>query len=99
MKKIKSDLIREVAAREGMSIRRVTRIVNTFLNVLIETIVQGHEIHLRRLGTFYTHIIKPKRVIAGFMNDKQVYVVGPLKAVKFYCARSLNIHLRAGSNV
>ena len=60
----KSDIVRELAKRKGISLRKANLIVNLTFETLKEMILEGKKVEIRGLGTF-----KLKRKAGRFVKN------------------------------
>lgn len=58
----KTDLVRAVAQRTGLSQRLVNEVVIAVTNVMSRTLVQGDKVTLTGFGTFYTRTTGSRKI-------------------------------------
>ncbi len=60
---IKSDLIKTLIQKHGLTIRQATAILQTCLDEIISGLVKGENVELRRFGIFKTKKQKPRTIV------------------------------------
>ena len=91
-KKIKWELIQQVARIEGKSEREVKIIVRSFVNQIREALINGDDVILNNLGTFVLEDM-PVRTIVNHLPgfDKEKYHIAPHESSRdvrtFYSGR------------
>lgn len=95
----KKDIVKTVAERNGMTTGDAAKIVQTFLDQVIETLSEGQRIEFREFGIFEPKIRKarigrnPKTGETVKVPEKAVVSFKPGKVMK---ERVLDVHLRIG---
>ena len=60
---IKSDLIKTLIQKHGLTIRQATAILQTCLDEIISGLVKGENVELRRFGVFKTKKQEPRMIV------------------------------------
>lgn len=60
---IKSDIIKTLVQKHGLTVRQATAILQTNLDEIISGLVRGEVVELRRFGIFKTKKQKPRTII------------------------------------
>jgi len=60
---IKSDLIKALIQKHGLTIRQATAILQTCLDEIISGLVKGENVELRRFGVFKTKKQEPRIIV------------------------------------
>ena len=61
MTKTKKDLVRETAKSVGVNQREALAVIDSFLNVIVSTLIANNRIELRGFGVFSTKYRKPRQ--------------------------------------
>lgn len=83
----KSDLIKEIAEKSGLSNTKARAVVNAFCNTIIDSIAEGGSVHILRFGKWSSRITSPRRIYNIFTQrieiipSKRKVVFSPSKAL------------------
>jgi len=88
-KKIKKDLIKEVAKIEHKSEREVTEVVNAFIEELCNNLIDGNDVSLNNLGAFVIEETVGRTVVNNLPGQKAEYYLKPTRIVKFRVSEKL----------
>jgi DNA-binding protein HU-beta len=58
----KDELIHQIAARAGLSLKETGRVIDAFTEVVREELAQGHEVRLMGFGTWSMRSVAPRKV-------------------------------------
>jgi nucleoid DNA-binding protein len=86
------ELIDRVARKIDAPKRLISDVVNTFIDELIEGIVESERVEIRGLGVFVKSKMKPRRIIN--VATKEETVIDELLRVKFKPSRNLVLKVR-----
>jgi nucleoid DNA-binding protein len=86
----RSDLIADLANRQGVSVAQAQAMVEVTLGLISERIASGNDVSLRRFGTFSLRVTKP-RVGRNPNNPSQPIPIPARCSVKFMPCREVKV--------
>lgn len=89
----KGDIIERLAER-GYTKTAANEIIDDFVRVISEALVEGEDVMFHGFGTFYTKDIKPRKT--RDYQSKEIMVIPGFRCPKFVAGRQLKRWVREG---